>query len=303
MARILIAFLLGMPLLITAQTPITWHLTFDPVADRDMDSLQGCWQVGMPDKTVFDSALSAPNALVTDSVAPYPVGGISYAEFSLPMNFWAESGTLTFQHAMDVDSGEAHGWLEYFDAQDSQSWVKVDPWGGNWPLYMQWSGAGLQTDSALIFTGSSNGWVNTTLEWYCTLVVLMEPGQRMTYADSLRFRFAFQALANSNGRDGWMIDDLVVTNLGCPGSIHENAGASLRISPNPASERITIELTGDRTGPYSIEVFRADGALVLRDRITAARSVLHVASLPVGLYMLCVKGANGKLVERLLIQR
>jgi hypothetical protein len=285
-----------------AQTPITWHITFDPGADRTMDSLNGCWQIGDPDKTVFDSAYSAPNALVTDTVLPYPVGGISYAEFSVPMNFWAESGELTFQHAMDVDSGEAYGWLEYFDSEGAQAWMKVDPWGGNWPLFYQWSGAGSETDSALIFTGSSNGWVSTTLEWYCTLVVLMEPGSRMSYPDSMRFRFAFQGIANTNGRDGWIIDDLVLTNNGCPGSIHENGWASLEVFPNPTSDRITIELTGARSGPLIVELYRADGALVRRERFASDRYVMDLSQLSEGPCLLRVSDGQGQVVERVVVQ-
>ena len=296
------SFLIGWAVIVQAQVPITWHINFDPGADRSMDSLDGCWQIGDPDKTVFDSAYSAPAALVTDTVLPYPVGGISYAEFSVPMNFFAEAGELTFKHAMDMDSSEAYGWLEYYDAEDALAWVKVDPWSG-WPLNFEWTGAGTDTDTALVFTGSSNGWVSTTLEWYCTLVVLMEPGLRMSYADSLRFRFAFQTVANTNGHDGWMIDDLVVTNIGCPGSIHENGLASLLVSPNPTNDRVTIELTNAPSSPMTLEFFRADGAVVLRERLKGARHTLDLGALPNGPYVIRIIGKQGQLVERLVIQR
>jgi hypothetical protein len=303
MRRYTFLLLLIGPLAI-AQTPITWHITFDPGADRAMDSLNGCWQIGAPDKTVFDPAWSAPNALVTDTVLPYPVGGISYAEFSVPMNFFAEAGVLTFRHALDMDTAEAAGWIEYYDAQNAQTWVKVDDmWGNNGTLFFQWTGAGTDTDTALVFTGNSSGWVSTKIEWYCTLVVLMEPGLRMSYPDSLRFRFAFQGLANTNGRDGWMIDDLVVTNTGCPGSIHESGLGKLEVFPNPTTDRITIELTDAPSSPMSLELFRADGAMVLRERMKSTRHALDIAALPDGPYLIRITGDYGQLVERLVIQR
>lgn len=303
MRRYTLAILLLAGGLCTAQvTPITWHFTFDPSADRVVDSLQGCWQVGPPDKTVFDSAYSAPNALVTDTVLPYPVGGISYAEFSVPVNFFGEDIQMGFTHRLDVDPGEAYGWVEYFDASSTLTWVKADPWGswnGGW---IEWMGDGIDTDSALIFTGSNNGWGNVQLGWRCISVV-QGPNERASYPDSMHFRFAFQALANTNGRDGWLIDDLVVTNSGCMGSVRESVEPSLSVSPNPASTYVAMELANAPTGPMVMELFRADGVLVRREQVKGSRSTVDISALPTGPYVIRVTWECRQLVERLVIQR
>ena len=293
---------IGSALIAQAQVPITWHLTFDPGADRTMDSLDGCWQIGPPDKTVFDSAYSAPNALVTDTVLPYPVGGISYAEFSVPVDFYGEDIQMSFTHRMETDSGEAFGWIEYFDSGITQTWIKVDPWEAWYSGYIEWNGEGTDTDSALVFMGTNNGWSNVQLAWRC-IAVVQGPNERANNTDSMRIRFAFEALANTNGRDGWMIDDLVVTNNGCIGGVHEAAQAVLTTAPNPTSDRVTIELTNAPTGPMTLELFRADGALVLRERLKGARHTLDLAALPDGPYVIRIIGGQGQLVNRLVIQR
>lgn len=282
-------------------TPITWQITFDPAADRGMDSLSGCWQIGDPGKTVFDTAWSAPNALVTDTVLPYPVAGISYAEFSAPIDFFGEEVEVAFSYRMEVDPGEAFGWVEYFDAGFTQSWVKADPWESWMGSFIDWSGDGLDTDSALIFTGTNNGWGSVLLSWRC-LTVLQGPNDRASVTDSMRFRFAFQALANTNGRDGWMIDDLVVTNNGCIGGVQELAPIQLTVSPNPANDRVVLEFTNAPSGPTTLELFRADGAMVHREGMRGTRHVLDLPSLRDGPYVIRVTGEYGQLVHRLVIQ-
>ncbi len=296
------SFLIGWALIMQAQVPITWHISFDPGADRTMDSLSGCWQIGDPDKTVFDSAYSAPAALVTDTVLPYPVGGTSYAEFSVPVNFYGEDIQMSFTHRLETDPGEAYGWIEYFDTGITQTWIKVDPWEAWYSGWIEWSGDGVDTDSALVFTGTNNGWGNVQIGWRC-IAVVQGPNERASYPDSMRIRFAFQAMANTNSRDGWMIDDLVVTNSGCMGGMHEALRPALFVSPNPASDHAMIELTDAPSAPMTLELFRADGALVLRERLKGARHTLDLAPLPEGPYVIRIIGEHGQLVERLVIQR
>ncbi|MBL7940677.1 MAG: T9SS type A sorting domain-containing protein [Flavobacteriales bacterium] len=281
--------------------PIIWHINFDPVADRGMDSLDGCWQIGPPQKPVFNAALTAPNALVTDTLQPYPVGGTSYAEFSVPVYSFGDGVEITFSQRINVDPGEAYGWVEYFDAAFTNDRVKTDPWQGWYTGYIDWTGDGLDTDSALVFTGTNNGWGGATLTWQC-LAVLQGPQNRDDLPDSMRFRFAFQSRANTNGADGWMIDDLLVTNKGCSGSVAEFPHANLSVSPSPTTDRVVLELTNVPPGFVKLELFRADGALVVQETMRNLRHVMDLAALPDGIYLLRVTNASGALAERLVVQ-
>lgn len=284
-----------------AQVPLEWHFTFDADADRSLDSLHGCWQVGAPQKVEFDSAWSAPNVLITDTLQPYPVGGISYAEFSVPVNFFGEYIRLSFKHRLDMDNAEAYGWLEWYDPAVAQDWVRTDPDSAWYSFgYLGWNGEGLNTDSGLVFTGTNNGWGLVELEWLC-MAVLHDPGERDEYPDSMRFRFGFRSLANTNGRDGWMIDDLVATNLGCMGSVNEPATTELHAYPNPASDHLVLERTAP--GPVHLRLFRSDGALVRQMMVTGLRHMLDLEGLPEGAYLLVSSDGMLQRSQRVLVQR
>ena len=43
----------------------------------DTSNAGNIWQIGQPDKAIFDSAFSAPNAIVTDTVNYYPINDSS----------------------------------------------------------------------------------------------------------------------------------------------------------------------------------------------------------------------------------
>src|ERR1041385_3814523 len=67
------------------------------------------WQVGPPQKIIFDSAYSAPNVMVTDTINPYPVNNRS--SFSIKVtnamvfNFWNFIFLIVdFTHKYDTDS-------------------------------------------------------------------------------------------------------------------------------------------------------------------------------------------------------
>ena len=292
--------LLPLAMMVRAQEPLTWHFTFDADADRSLDSLHGCGQVGAPQKAVFDSAWSAPNALVTDTLQPYPVGGISYADFSVPVNWFGEFITLSFRHRLAIDPGEGYGWLEWFDPVMAEDWVRADPDSGWTSGYIGWNGEGLNTDSGLVFTGTNNGWGLVELEWVC-IGLLHDPGERDEYPDSMRFRFGFRSFANTNGRDGWMIDELVASNLGCMGSVHEPEAMELDVYPNPTVDQLVLERTN--ADPLLLRLIRSDGALVRQERMTGPRHALELSDLSEGAYLLIASEGALQRSYRVLIQR
>ncbi len=284
----------------TCQAQVSWNITFDPGADRTLDSLSGCWQVGHPDKPGFAGAFSVPNALVTDTVQPYPVGGLSHAAFSVPVNFFGEEVALGFMQRFDADAGEALGWIEWYDTLVTHSWVRADPGQVWYAGFVDWSGAGTDTDSALVFSGTDSNWVGTVITWRC-FGVGQEPRQRASLPDSMRFRFVFQALANTHARAGWMIDDLVLINAGCLGGLAEDDLAGLAVFPNPASTELVLE--GAAGAPLQLELYGADGALVRRERMAGVRHVLGLQGVADGPYLLRVISGAAQLVRRVVVQR
>src|SRR5687768_4104081 len=54
------------------------------------------WQIGIPQKVIFDSAATVPNAIVTDTINNYPVNNTSTFTISV-LNQFASWGVLAFQ--------------------------------------------------------------------------------------------------------------------------------------------------------------------------------------------------------------
>ena len=78
------------------------------------------WQVGSPSKTFFNAAHSIPNAIVTDTLNPYPSQNISsFTFYVLP----AGPNTLSFWHKYDTDSGHAGGFIE--DSVPGYPWTNI----------------------------------------------------------------------------------------------------------------------------------------------------------------------------------
>lgn len=281
-----------------AQVPgDTLFMRFDATGETlSMDSIypSGCWQVGAPQKGVFTSAWSPPNALVTDTLLPHVDSTTCYAEFTL-VAAWPDVGrSLSFRQRLDLDQDFSYGTIEAFSGSLG-AWHDLSQ---HPELVTSFEGLdyGPMSDSLLSFTGVSNGWELVQLYFGCLKFYPYPP-------ETLRLRFVFHAGANLAGRDGWMIDDVAVTAATCYGAVDEHGQPTAMISPNPAGDLVMLELTSAPLGPMTLELFRADGALLRRERLKGARHTLDLAALPDGPYVIRIIGGHGQLVDRLVIQR
>jgi hypothetical protein len=173
------------------------------------------WQIGKPDKSQFNSAHSIPNAIVTDTIQPYPPNNNS--SFIFPVVFDAVN-MLSFWHKMDTDSGHAGGFIEYS--------ISGSPWknivGGTIPsencMYESYpinfyDSTQIITGDIPAFTGHS-GWVYSEYQWNCYCVT----HPRMLWPDTVLFRFNFRSDSLSTTKDGWMIDDISFQTDICSGN-------------------------------------------------------------------------------------
>lgn len=284
---------------VTAQTFIA---TFDGEG-FELDSIypSSVWQVGPPQKAVFDSAYSAPNSLVTDTVLPYVVSdAISYAEFHLPIWFTG-SAILKFRHRMDVEPGEASGWVEFISPWDT-AWTRMMDNSGQWAGgYVDYYGnTGLLTDSGLVYSASVSEWAIETFSLVC-IAVLWEPGDRGGGLDTtLRFRFAFKGATNLNGRDGWLIDNIVIEHWGPCSGVAEHAIPSISIAPNPADRWVNFDGEAMDIGAWSHQLISTDGR-IRREKVRGVRG-LDVSDLPNGIYVLRSEENGRSISTRLIVQ-
>ena len=276
--------LFALPLLTQAQVPgDTLVMDFETGATLVLDSVYpaGCWQVGAPNKTLFTSALSLPNALVTDTLLPYPSNTTCYAEFTLIADEldWNWGRWLEFDQWIDL----APGSRAYIEARDTWSvdWSRLnDGWYNSGSV--QWGPEGNE------FLPTTNGWEHVIFDSPC--IGVLDGGNDRWYDPLMRIRFVLEAGDNSSGHDGWMIDDFRATATPCGGGFAEHDGARLGLTPNPATDRVFIDLN-ERIGVSIIQVFRSDGELIRSITATGGRALLDTDDLPAGPYFIRASGS------------
>jgi hypothetical protein len=155
------------------------------------------WQIGRPGKPVFSSAFSAPYALVTDTLNPFPQSDTSVFILKLP---WVNPGinwpihAIGFKYRLDIDTG-IKVTIE-LTSDTLHNWVNVK--NDTLPY-------GFHLAAVPNLDSSTIGWQNFTLhqpEIYL--------GHDKLY-DTLLVRFTIISDSSTAGKDGWIIDDIVVS--------------------------------------------------------------------------------------------
>jgi hypothetical protein len=224
---------------------------------QNSPSLQNIWQIGTPQKAIFNQSFSAPNAIVTDLQSFYPVNNHStfdlfVGEFN---SNWAYPHCLfiDFRHKIDSDTlrdggyitvSWDHGlsWLniledtiasQYFFATPSKGW-------GMWGNTNLYTSTDTLFNGELGFSGRSGGWVHSCMAWYDLPV----KGPSDFPPDTMLLRFNFISDNINNSREGWMIDDIRIFSIDLGSGVTESMTGTpqVRATPNPVSASATVRL-------------------------------------------------------------
>lgn len=301
---ILISLLLTATLIFPAITTIAQdvhfsaYVTFENnsgLVKIDNSQLDNIWQIGTPSKIVFDSAVSVPFAIVTDTLNAYPPKNISSFEIKIlppPNSCWG-TGYLYFSHKYDTRPG-LDGCFVEIKYDDNPTWENIifddDPECGfyTWDYYNA-------TDTIMggipAFSGNSDGWRFSGVEWAWMI------GVKTPEHDSLTLRFTFKSDAGQTNHEGWMIDDIYLVLLDCTGSILEGKQLNLpvKVSPNPLSAYSIIGFPQKPDKEYFVSIFDSRGRLVheipVKGEIPAT---LNINDFRAGLYLINIS-ENGLL--------
>ena len=232
---------------------------------------------------------------------------------------------LRFYHRYDTQAGVDGGFVE-LSTDFGATWIRAEPEdfirnGYTGPIAY---GTFIIPNTSA-FWGNSNGWKATYLD------LSAYAGQEV----QVRFRFGTN---NSSGGFGWFVDDIefmdlfsynseaCVTSdegdLACasaagPGTIVESqlpsstielgAGeqGELRIFPNPADDLIYLALDASRELPVSIQLFTADGRLLIEQETTLLPNQalpIDIADLPKGIYFVQVTTATDRVSAKVVVE-
>ena len=300
MKHILLMLLAAFSLFSHAQTELV-NFESAPVNVR-IDSLTGCWQIGAPSKTIFDTAFSSTHALITDTLNPYPDNSVSYAYFSFPTGSISGSYSITLQHRWDFESNTDGGYIEIFDCF-SQTWIDPAQVVFGCPFYLISYSQNGPTESLFNgktgFGNSSNGWVETQLFFGCAALA-NTPVNRSW--DSTQLRFVMVSDATNTTNEGWMIDNIYWEDFGgiCAG-ISENINSlPVSIFPSVATDQISFESESENFSTLTIYDFSGKKIELFTFPSTNFHT-LQLSKLACGMYFYSVN--EGKATGKFMIEK
>jgi len=253
----------------------------------DTTQTNNIWQIGRPQKTIIDSAYSAPLAIITDTVNPYPANNISSFGIKLPRQYsWDGTFDMSFQYMLVADSLDG-GTIE----------ISYDN-GNNWNT--------LQQDSIVViidygipynwlFNGKIGiaGYPPQGLQWGIVKFSFNSNMINLINPDTIGIRFTFYSDSLGAGNDGWMIDDLVLGGLYYSITTPFSSSFHSTIFPNPASVNTELKLTGINASIKSdLSIFDVFGKKVWCNNITGTTYLLPVNKFTQGVYYLNITNSK-----------
>jgi hypothetical protein len=262
------------------------------------------WQVGIPSKTVFDSAYSPQRALVTDTSNTYPMGNDSWFDVKLWIPWEFTNPLVSFYHKWDMDSLTEGAWID-ISYNNGLSWKNIiydtAMISYNWPFINSVNLYGVNdtlNNGTPAFTGNSNGWVLTQFQWIW-FIPIKDNGWPEN--DTILLRFHFLSDSNETAKDGWMIDDFHIDDVQFPGSIKEYGSlGQLKLWPNPITDELNLRMDGQRI--FSAEVFSYEGRLVCAFSDPSGLEKLSTQQLKPGLYWVMIKSDDGKYMRQCFVK-
>jgi len=250
----------------------------------DIDtSANNIWQIGPPQKIIFESASTFPNVLITDTINSYPPSDTSEFYFTIdPDLFGFGIFALQWNQKLDFESGSDGGLIEY-TTDGGNTWNNAfdNPYVYNFYGYDN-ENVDTLSDGTLVFSGTDQEWKNI---WLCFDV------SWLSSSDSLVFKFSSISDSIDTNQEGWMLDNFMAEIT----FIHTISEAPqekyLKVFPNPSSDRIFIQARKQK-GYHIIEkmtLTNASGKTLKHYGLTPTKFHIDIGDLPSGIYYLHVQ--------------
>jgi len=272
--------------------------TFEQVQDLDCIHIynQSKWQVGKPQKTVFNESWEGVNAIVTDTLNPYPVNDTSVFEIfkladlgwqNVIANWGTHVATLSGYYYVNSDTLNDFGKME-LSLDNGQSWIDLL----NDPVYsdmIYW------TSPKPILSGSSNGWVH-----FDVFLAFLRDRFVINFNDTIRFKFTFISDNIQTNKDGLMYD-LIYFEDYAEGIQAIEKKSLFRVFPNIAKDNINIITENPSQNDNSIEMYNQSGQCVFR-KTNFTENLINVSDLPNGFYYLKLIKSKAFDIKKIVVQ-
>ena len=243
------------------------------------------WQIGKPQKIIFDSAATFPNVIVTDTLNNYPVNTTSSFQYQVSTNLAGPAGILALQwkQKLDFDRDRDGGMIE-FSTDNGLTWINAfnSPYVYNFYGYDQ-SNADTLITGEYAFSGTDTTWRDIWLCFDISWVSWM--------GDTITVRYTMLSDSIDNQKEGWMIDNMM-THITWAHTVKQTDGGEyLKVYPTLTNGILHIE--AEKLQEFhiieSIELIDAKGAIVQRHGAAPTKFHIDIRSHSEGMYYLKVK--------------
>lgn len=259
------------------------HLSIDTSSDTS-----NIWQVGSPQKTIFSSAFSLPNVIVTDLLNPYPINdtsvfmitNIAGGGFDGP-----HTATLEAEYSVNSDSTKDYGTIE-FSPDKGSTWIDLITTTAYAP-YFSWP------EPKPILTGNSNGWKH----FYVNLAGLGLVFN-IQYGDTVLYRFTFITDSIQTNKDGLMFDNFHFIDY--QEGIKEVQNDNLiSLYPNPTPDLLTVKRTKSND-KQTIQILNYSGQVLYENQNFTGEKI-ETKQLNNGVYLLKYSDTNSFSIKKFII--
>lgn len=267
-------------------TPWGTYLQIDSLSNPN-----NIWQIGVPQKTIINSAYSPPNVMITDLINHYPPNDTSAFIFKhIDQGGWSAPHTaeLAGYYKVNSDSLNDYGTIE-ISLDHGTTWVNLIT-DTIYSSYYQWY------TPKPVLTGNSNGWQN----FYVSLAQLgmVFP---VNSGDTILYKFTFISDSIADTLDGLAYDNFEFCNI--VESIEEIPNDNLIVVyPNPTSDLLFINRRTQHE-KESVKLFNYTGQLLFEDNDFKTKTIdTQKLNLTNGFYFLRYSDTKYYAMKKFIVQ-
>lgn len=288
----LILLLVFLPFLSYSYSQAEWYESYFDGGDTlphsvifEMDTvLPNIWQVGPPQKSIFDGAFSGEGVLVTDTIQPYPINDSSSFKVLFPNANVYGVIAVRWAQKLDLEPGVDGGLLE-FSIDSGLTWQ--NPFGNPFVYnFYGFESENMDTlpDGTVLFSGTDTVWRDI---WLCFEGSWSwDQGEQTTMV-----RYTLLSDSNDTQQEGWMIDNFKIHKTWFHTIGEEKQAKYVEVYPNPTSNRLNIEV--QKMNEFHIirhlVIKDAQGKVVEEYSNCPTKFFVDVSDYPSGLYYVTVE--------------
>lgn len=254
------------------------------------------WQIGKPQKTIFDSANTHPNVLVTDTINNYPPNNTSIFTFGINLFSWSQMGIAAIRWMQKLDIADSvHSGIIEMSLDTGATWRNVFTDSQVHNFY----GFNLANVDTLpggerCFTGRDTTWRDV---WLC-----FKGNYLKSLSDSVVFRFTLKTDTTDNNNEGWMIDNMLAQETYFHTVSSTAAAQAFIVYPTLTDGIVKIESDKDAGDIENIVVTDINGRAVLRHEVHGRKTSLDISHMPRGNYFIGIYTRKKIEVYRVTLQ-